>query len=228
MSHLDFTVTFPSTTGWTIVAAKLILAPGSVDKFSSSLLFFLPLRLGPCNTQLMRAYYDFDPRLALLIPTVRMWARSAGLSRASLNNYAVSLLLIYALQHATPPVLPCLQNPGAWPRNMDWFATRGFTAAADGVSQGRVSPGGWNCGFTPPGSLVPSCNTASAGEAYPCFPLLSLPCSYLAGRCSCSRMVHAFTLSLQPSCFCTSSSSTQRSLTLVPMWWLSTTRLQPD
>lgn len=38
MSHLDFTVTFPSTTGWTIVAAKLILAPGSVDKFSSSLL----------------------------------------------------------------------------------------------------------------------------------------------------------------------------------------------
>ena len=142
----------------------------------SPLLSFPPLRLGPCNTQLMRAYYDFDPRLALLIPTVRMWARSAGLSRTSLNNYAVSLLLIYALQHATPPVLPCLQNPRGWPRNMDWFATRGFTAAADGVSQGRVSPGGWNCEFTPPGSLVPSCNTASAGEVYTLASLSFLRC----------------------------------------------------
>ena len=120
-------------------------------------------RLSPCNTQLMRAYYDFNPSLSLLVPVVRMWARFVGLTRMSLNNYAVSLLLIYALQHTTPPVLPCLQNTGAWPRNMEWFATKGF-AATTGVSQGRISPGGWKCEFTSPGSLMPSKNTASVGE----------------------------------------------------------------
>ena len=44
---------------------------------------------------------------------------------------------------------------------------RRFTTAVEGVSRGRVSPGGWKCEFTPPGSLMPSCNTASAGEATP-------------------------------------------------------------
>lgn len=138
----------------------------SINKHNPSFCHMLvsSSRLGPCNTQLMKAYYDFNPSLSFLVPVVRMWARFIGLTRISLNNYAISLLLIYALQHTTPPVLPCLQNPEVWPRNMEWFAARGFAAIAEGVGQGRITPGGWKCEFTAPSSLMPSKNTASLGE----------------------------------------------------------------
>ena len=67
------------------------------------------LRLGPANTRLLAAYMNFDPRVAVLVPCVRLWARAQGLKRKQLNSYALSLMVIHSLQHATPPVLPCLQ-----------------------------------------------------------------------------------------------------------------------
>lgn len=67
------------------------------------------LRLGPANTRLLAAYMNFDPRMAVLVPCVRLWARAQGLKRKQLNSYALSLMVIHSLQHTTPPVLPCLQ-----------------------------------------------------------------------------------------------------------------------
>ena len=66
-------------------------------------------RLGPANTRLLAAYMNFDPRMAVLVPCVRLWARGQGLKRTQLNSYALSLMLIHSLQHSSPPVLPCLQ-----------------------------------------------------------------------------------------------------------------------
>ena len=120
------------------------------------------LRLGPYNTRLLRAYYEFDARVATLVPILRMWFRFIGIPRSQLNSYCISLMLIYALQHATPPVLPCLQNPGSWPKNMEWFATHGFTMTA------RSTPlivDGWRCDFDPPGYLLPNQNTATASKS---------------------------------------------------------------
>ena len=71
--------------------------------------FFSLSRLGPANTRLMAAYFQFDSRMAVLVPVVRVWARAQGVRRAHLNNYALSLMLVHFLQNLIPPVLPCLQ-----------------------------------------------------------------------------------------------------------------------
>ncbi|CAI7989026.1 Speckle targeted PIP5K1A-regulated poly(A) polymerase, partial [Geodia barretti] len=112
-------------------------------------------RLGPANTRLLGAYMNFDPRMAVLVPCVRLWVRGWGLGRRLLNNYAMSLMLIHCLQHTTPPVLPCLQEPGVWPRNMAWIGSRGLSV------EKSISLGGWDCSFTDPRSLLPSSNTAT-------------------------------------------------------------------
>lgn len=66
-------------------------------------------RLGPANTRLLAAYMNFDSRMAILVPCVRLWARGWGIRRRQLNNYSLSLMLIHSLQHTSPPILPCLQ-----------------------------------------------------------------------------------------------------------------------
>ena len=70
---------------------------------------YMLLRLGPANTQLLAAYMNFDLRMAVLVPCVRLWARAQGLKRKQINSYALSLMLVHSLQHTSPPVLPCLQ-----------------------------------------------------------------------------------------------------------------------
>ena len=95
---------------------------------------------------------------------LRLWARQSKIKRAVLSSYAITLMAIYALQHATPPVLPCLQDPRGWPKNMEWFGTQGFSGAAHNIEHSVVEVGGWSCAFTPPGSLQPSQNSASVGE----------------------------------------------------------------
>lgn len=128
---------------------------------STKLLYDFIHRLGPYNTRLMRAYCDFDSRVVQLVIVLRMWVRSIGLSRAHFNNYALSQLLIYALQRASVPVLPCLQVPSSWARNMEWFTAQGFAGAVN--STAPVVVGGWRCDFTPPASLLPSNNNSSVG-----------------------------------------------------------------
>lgn len=120
----------------------------------------LPCRLGLANTKLMQAYSQFDDRFALLVPLVRLWIKYYGPPRTQLNNYAVSLMLIYCLQRIQPPILPCLQNPGSWPKNMAWFSKVGFSSVAQHPPL-IVAP--WNCDFVPPDSLLPSTNTQSPG-----------------------------------------------------------------
>ena len=125
-------------------------------------------RFGPCNTRLMQAYSQFDERFALLVPFIRLWVKQIGCHRGSrqylfnLNSYAVSLMLIYCLQCCTPPVLPCLQNPGTWPKNMDWFSKHGFQQQQQ-QQRLQLTVGPWSCDFVPPDSLLPSTNTQTPG-----------------------------------------------------------------
>ena len=114
--------------------------------------------LGPFNTRLVKAYCEFDSRVPELITAVKIWTRSKGIQRTLLNSYALSLMVIYSLQRCSPPVLPCLQDPGAWPRNMQWC---GETVENE-VDQQITVP--WNTSFTTPGSLLPSTNTESIGN----------------------------------------------------------------
>ena len=129
-------------------------------------------RLGPANTRLMQAYSQFDERFALLVPFVRLWVKHNGPPRTQLNNYAVSLMLIYSLQRCSPPVLPCLQSPGTWPKNMEWFSKHGFQRQQQKYPQLTVGP--WLCDFVPPDSLLPSTNTQTPG-IYNITVLLLLP-----------------------------------------------------
>lgn len=57
----------------------------------------------------MAAYFQFDPRMAVLVPIIRLWTRAQGVQQSQLNNYALSLMVIHFLQTVSPPVLPCLQ-----------------------------------------------------------------------------------------------------------------------
>ena len=125
---------------------------------------FFTYRLGLVNTRLMRSYFEFDPRMAVLVPLARLCLRWLKRSIPQLNSYAISLLLIFSLQHASPPVLPCLQDPGPWPQNMEWFAEKGLAGAAKGMAESCHRVDGWECGFTNPQSLKPSANTASPGK----------------------------------------------------------------
>ncbi len=83
----------------------------SVHHILLCLLLRIPFfsRLGPANTRLMAAYFQCDPRMAIIVPIVRLWARAHGVRRSVLNNYALSLMVIHFLQTVSPPVLPCLQ-----------------------------------------------------------------------------------------------------------------------
>ncbi len=82
--------------------------------------------------------------------------------KVKLNSYALSLMVIYSLQRCSPPVLPCLQDPVDWPRNMEYFQTIGRQEFNDRDNPWRDTP--WNCGFTSPQSLLPSTNKESTGD----------------------------------------------------------------
>ena len=82
-----------------------------------------------------------------------------GFKRTQINNYSLSLMLIYALQKTSPPVLPCLQDPRGWPLNMEWYGGTGFMLR----KQEALYIDGWNADFVNPNSLLPSKNTSSIG-----------------------------------------------------------------
>lgn len=111
---------------------------------------------GPLNSRLMRAYAEFDSRVVPVIRAARLWMRWA--LKRNVNSYAVSLMVIYSLQRTTPPVLPCLQDIGAWPRNMEWFKLSSIS------NKDSVTIGPWLFKFEPIGALLPSTNTATVGK----------------------------------------------------------------
>lgn len=77
-----------------------------------------------------------------------------NVTQRQVNSYAVSLMVIHSLQHTTPPLLPCLQDLGPWPRNMEWF--KRCHSPSDNVMCGP-----WSCDFVTTASLMPSSCTDS-------------------------------------------------------------------
>ena len=124
--------------------------------------YSLSCSLAVHNSRLLRAYNEFDGRVTPLVRAAKLWMRE--FSQRKVNSYAATIMMIHCLQHTTPPVLPCLQELGPWPRNMDWFTTHTPTH--------HVTVGPWSCDFTPGQSLQPSTNTASLGKH--CTQLYSL------------------------------------------------------
>lgn len=131
---------------------------------AKSSLYFIFLyfsRLCAYNTKLLKTYLNFDSRVPPLLCFLKTWLRSQGITASHLNNYSLSLMLIYALQNTTPPVLPCLQSPGSWPLNMAWYGERGFVPRKEEA----MFIDGWKVDVVDSNSLLPSNNTSSLGTS---------------------------------------------------------------
>ncbi|XP_019853366.1 PREDICTED: speckle targeted PIP5K1A-regulated poly(A) polymerase-like [Amphimedon queenslandica] len=120
-------------------------------------------RLGPYNSKLLKAYLNFDKRVSPLLYLLKSWLRICGVmgfKRTQINNYSLSLMLIYALQKTSPPVLPCFQDPRTWPLNMEWYGRAGFMLRKHEAEY----IDGWKVDFVNPNSLLPSKNSSSIAE----------------------------------------------------------------
>ena len=95
----------------------LIVVYFCVILYLTALLLFNSL--GVLNTRLIKAYCEFDQRVVILIRLLKYWAREHHIPRLNLNSYALTLMMIYALQHCSPAVVPCLQEPNSWPLKGD-------------------------------------------------------------------------------------------------------------
>lgn len=98
--------------------------------------------------------------MVTLISLLKLWCRVLEIPSKQLNSYTISLMVIYFLQCCSSPVLPSLQQPGQWPRNMEWYK-EGGEGVENQVERKLVAP--WDVTFLSPHSFSPSANSDTTG-----------------------------------------------------------------